>query len=192
VTRSSRLALPAAALLVLLAVSALAVKPGGTLYIKAKDTKVLEKPDAKAKVLGLLQPGTSVTWRGADPANRLLHHVEGVDSRGQKLDGYVLQGNLTPSQLAPEYLKRDDGKPIDPQAFKSSGAATKALDEAAVDYAKAKQMPQQAERLMALESINRAVTAQRLAERSRALGLAWAGADEAPSDAKPGKKKGKR
>ena len=32
----------------LLAPPALAVKPGGTLYIKSKDTKVLEKADAKA------------------------------------------------------------------------------------------------------------------------------------------------
>lgn len=191
-TAPSRLALPAAALLALLGVSALAVKPGGTLYIKAKDTKVLEKPDGKSKVLGLLQGGVSVTWRGSDPTNRLFHHVEGVDSRGQQLNGYVLQANLTPSQLAPEYLKRDDGKPIDPQAFKSSGAATKALDEAALDYAKARQMPQQAERLMALEAINRAVTAQRLEERNRALGLAWADRGEPPPDAKSPKKKGKR
>jgi len=192
VKRTPRAALLAAMPAGLAALSALAVKPGGTLYIKTKDTKVLEKPDPKSKVLGLLQPGGSVTWRGADPGNRLMHKIEGTDSRGHKLEGFVLQGNLTPSQLSPEYLKRDDGKPIDPEAFRSSGAATKALDEAAIDYAQAKQMPQQAERLQALEAISRSVTAQRLAERSRALGLATAQLDMPGDSLKPAKKRGTR
>lgn len=183
--------LGATALLALAAATALAVKPGGALYVKTKDTKVLEKPDPKAKVLGLLQPGTQVTWHGAASANRQLHHVVGPDSRGKSLDGYVLQANLTPSQLAPEYLSRDDGKPIDPEAFKSSGAATKALDDVAVEYAKSHAMPQQAERLMALEAISRSVVAERLAERSRQLGLAAADLGTAP-DKKPTKKRGKR
>lgn len=169
--------------------SALAVKPGGALYVKAKDTKVLEKADPKAKVLGLLQPGTQVTWGGADKANRLMHQVTGLDSAGKKLSGYVLQANLSPSQPQPEYLTRDDGKPIDPEAFKSSGAATKALDEVALEYAKAKQMPQQAERLIALEAISRSVPAARLNERSRALGLAYSDVDEPPAPGKPAKKK---
>lgn len=175
-------------LLTLAAATALAVKPGGALYVKTKDTRVLEKPDPKAKVLGLLQPGTQVTWQGASPANRLLHHVVGANSQGKTLDGFVLQGNLTPSQLAPEYLSRDDGKPIDPEAFKSSGAATKALDEVAVEYAKSHAMPQQAERLMALEAISRSVAAQRLAERNAQLGLATASLD-APAGKKPAKKR---
>lgn len=181
----------AAVMLALAAATALAVKPGGALYVKTKDTKVLEKPDPRAKVPGLLQPGTQVVWHGAAPANRQLHHVVGPDSRGKSLDGYVLQANLTPSQLAPEYLSRDDGKPIDPEAFKSSGAATKALDEVALEYAKSHAMPQQAERLMALEAISRSVVAERLAERNRQLGLAAADFGAAP-DKKPTKKRGKR
>lgn len=191
--RRRSLTLATAGLLVLAAATALAVKPGGALYVKTKDTKVLEKPDPKAKVLGLLQPGTQVTWQGASPTNRQLHHVVGANSQGKTLEGFVLQGNLTPSQLAPEYLSRDDGKPIDPEAFKSSGAATKALDEVAVEYAKSHAMPQQAERLMALEAISRSVAAQRLAERNAQLGLATASLDEpAPPGKKPAKKRGKK
>lgn len=192
--RRRSLTLLAVGLAVLAAATALAVKPGGALYVKTKDTKVLEKADPKAKVLGLLQPGMRVTWQGASSLNRLLHHVVGTDSQGRPLDGFVLQGNLTPSQLAPEYLSRDDGKPIDPEAFKSSGAATKALDEVAVEYAKSHAMPQQAERLMALEAISRSVAAQRLAERSAQLGLAVAAFDAPRSTPvkKPWKKRGKK
>jgi hypothetical protein len=177
--RRRTLMMGAAVMLALAAATALAVKPGGALYVKTKDTKVLEKPDPRAKVPGLLQPGTQVVWHGAAPANRQLHHVVGPDSRGKSLDGYVLQANLTPSQLAPEYLSRDDG------------AATKALDEVALEYAKSHAMPQQAERLMALEAISRSVVAERLAERNRQLGLAAADFGAAP-DKKPTKKRGKR
>lgn len=118
----------------LLASEALAVKPGGKLYIKARDSRVLEKADPKSKTLGLLQPGDEVTWNGADAANKQFHAVD-----AGKVKGFTLQSNLSPSKPQLERLAKDDGAPIDPKAFASSGAATKALNEAALKAAGKKQ-----------------------------------------------------
>jgi uncharacterized protein YgiM (DUF1202 family) len=118
--------LAAAALLI--GSAAYAVKPGENLYIKTKDAKLLEKPDPKAKVLGVLKPGEEVKWNGADAKNKMFH---GIEAGGKK--GYTLQQNLSPSKPQME-IASDDGKPIDAQAFASSGAATKALSEAALKY----------------------------------------------------------
>lgn len=120
--------LTAAALLI--GSQAYAVSKGGTLYIKTKDSKLLDKADPKAKVVKQLQPGTEVIWNGADAKNKLFHAIETKD--GKK--GFTLQQNLTPNQPKME-LASDDGKPIDAQAFASSGAATKALSDAALSYA---------------------------------------------------------
>jgi hypothetical protein len=118
----------------LLAPPALAVKPGGTLYIKSKDTKVLEKADAKAKSVGTLQPGDEVVWVGPDTANKQFHSIE-----AGKVKGFTLQANLTPSKPQQEQLARDNGAAIDGKAFASSGAATKALNDAALKAAEKKQ-----------------------------------------------------
>jgi hypothetical protein len=131
-----RLGLALVALLV--AAPALAVSKGGTLYVKNKEAKLLEKPDASAKVLVQLKPGEAVIWNGAAPENKQFH---AIDAGGKK--GFTLQQNLSPNKPAAEFLAKDDGKPIDPQAFASSGAATKALSEAALKFseARAKEKP---------------------------------------------------
>jgi uncharacterized protein YgiM (DUF1202 family) len=118
-----------AAAAVLVASAAFAVKPGENLFIKTKDAKLLEKADAKAKVLGTLKPGEEVKWNGADSKNKMFHAIE---VGGKK--GFTLQQNLSPSKPQME-IASDDGKPIDAQAFASSGAATKALSDAALTYA---------------------------------------------------------
>jgi len=117
-----------AALLALSAGSALAVKKGEALYVKTKDAKLLEKADAKAKSVLVMQPGKQVTWNGADKANKQFHSVT-FDGKA----GFTLQQNLTPNAPGQEIVK-SDGKAIDQEAFKSSGAATKALSEAAIKY----------------------------------------------------------
>jgi hypothetical protein len=106
-----------------------AVSADRQLFIKSKDTKQLKDPSFTAKVLQTLQPGTEVTWKGADPKEKTLHKVV----VGGK-EGYVLQANLSPNKPAEEYLT-GDGKPISAQAVASSGAATKALTPAALKYA---------------------------------------------------------
>ncbi len=127
-----------ALVVVLLAGPALAVGKGGTLYVKNKEAKLLSKPDATSKVLTQLRPGDAVTWQGAAPENKQFHKVT-----AGRLEGYLLQQNLSPNKPAAEYLAKDDGKAIDPQAFASSGAATKALSEAALKFseARAKERP---------------------------------------------------
>ncbi len=102
------------------------------LFVKSKDTKLLKDPSFSAKVVTTLQPGTEVTWKGADPKEKTLHKVV----VGGK-EGFVLQANLTPSKPAEEFLK-GDGKAISAQAVASSGAATKALTPAAIKYAESK------------------------------------------------------
>lgn len=117
-----------AAAALLFGTAAWAVKPGESLYIKTKDAKLLEKADAKAKVLGTLKPGEEVTWNGSDAKNKMFHSIE---ANGKK--GFTLQQNLSPNKPQME-VASDDGKKIDAQAFASSGAATKALSEAALKY----------------------------------------------------------
>lgn len=118
----------------LVAMPALAVSKGGKLYIKQKDSKVFEKADPKAKVVGTLQPGEEVTWQGADATNKSFHAVE-----AGAVKGFTLQANLSPSKPQAELLARDNGAAIDGKAFASSGAATKALNEAALKAAGKKQ-----------------------------------------------------
>jgi hypothetical protein len=109
---------------------ALAVSKGGKLYIKSKDTRVLDKADAKGKPVGTLQPGDEVTWNGADPTNKQFHAIE-----AGKVKGFTLQQNLSPAKPQAELLARDNGAAIDGKAFASSGAATKALNNAALKAA---------------------------------------------------------
>lgn len=109
-----------------------AVKKGDPLFIKSKDTKVLKDPKADAKAVTTLQPGTEVTWNGPSEKDNHFHEVM---ANGKK--GYVLMTNLTPNKPAEE-ISGSTGKPISPQAFASSGAATKALSPAGVNYAKGK------------------------------------------------------
>lgn len=129
-----RLALAAA---LLLSGGASAVGKGGTLYIRARDTRLLAEPQLSAKVLATLQPGHEVKWLGTAPGGKQLHGVE-VTVAGKAVTGYTLQQNLTPNKPAAEYLARDDGKPMSAQAFASSGAATKALSEAGLKYSNEK------------------------------------------------------
>lgn len=111
----------------LLGVSAQAEAPK-KLFIKTKDAKLLQKPDPKSKVLGTMAPGTEVDWGGRDQGNPMFHQVT-----AKKHTGYTLQQNLSPNAPKME-LVSDDGRRIDAQAFASSGAATKALSEAALKY----------------------------------------------------------
>ena len=107
--------------------AALAVKPGETLFVKAKNTKVYDKPTASGKVKATLQPGDEVTWDGADKKDPAFHAVSG------KVKGFAHQSSLSPRKPAGEVLT-NDGAPVSGQAFASSGAATKALTEAGIKY----------------------------------------------------------
>ncbi len=138
------------------------------LFIKSKDTKLLKDPNFTAKVVQTLQPGTEVTWKGADGKEKTLHKVV---SGGK--EGFVLQANLTPSKPANEFLT-GDGKAISAQAVASSGAATKALTPAAIKYADAKgpSATEAATEIIYLEEHNNNMgTPEAIAAHQKAAGL---------------------
>lgn len=140
----------------LVASSAYAVGVGGTLYIK-NEAQVVDKPSlTKSKVIKSLKPGAEVKWLGAAPDNKQFHQIETAD--GKK--GYTLQVNLSPNKPQLE-VASSDGKPIDAQAFASSGAATKALSEAALKYSGGKtNMADLAKGIMTAEGIASRVTTE--------------------------------
>ena len=149
--------------------SAVSLAADRQLFIKSKDTKVLATASLTAKVVQTLQPGTEVTWKGADGKEKSLHKIV---SGGK--EGFVLQANLTPSRPANEFLT-GDGKPISAQAVASSGAATKALTPAAIKYA-AEKGPSANEAACEIiyleEHNNNRGTTEAIAAHQKAAGLA--------------------
>lgn len=162
---------PGLLLVTLVAASALAVSKGGALFVRTHDARLLETPDFKAKTLATLPLGARVTWRGAAAQDRRLHEVEWLDASKQPVKGFVFQAALGPTPPSPEFLTTG-GTAVDAQAFKSSGAATKALGEGALGYASSKNLEEQARRLLAVEAINATITHARSDERAARLGLA--------------------
>ncbi len=152
-----------------LGTAGLALAADRQLFIKSKDTKLLKDASFGAKVVQTLQPGTEVTWKGADAKEKTLHKVVA----GGK-EGFVLQANLTPSKPAAEFLT-GDGKAISAQAVASSGAATKALTPAATRYAEAKgpsAVEAACEIIYLEEHNNNEGTSDAIAALQRASGLA--------------------
>lgn len=120
-----------AAIALLSASAAWAVAKGGTLYIKAKDVKLLKEPKTGAATVTPkpLDVGAEVKWLGPSDKDKTFHEVE---VGGKK--GFVLMSNLSPSKPVAEV--ESGGKSMSAQAFASSGAATKGLTPAGVKYAK--------------------------------------------------------
>lgn len=147
--------------------AALAVAKGGTLYIKAKNAKVYDKPSASGKVKATLQPGDEVIWEGADKKAPAFHQISG------KAKGFAHQSTLSPKKPTGEVLT-SDGAPVSAQAFASSGAATKALTAAGVKYAAAKGPDAQAAAAQVIyveEHTKNAATAEAIAKHTKAQGL---------------------
>jgi hypothetical protein len=157
----------------LTASSALAVKVGEPLYIRAKGTKLLASAAPTAKALAVLQPGEKVVWKGADPANKQFHKVE---SGGKT--GVVFVANLSSTPPSTELTAQSGGAAIDAQAFASSGAATKALSEGATSYASTKKIDSLAVELISLEQLALAVKAKEINERNKKVGLFVVATDE--------------
>jgi hypothetical protein len=111
-----------------------AVSKGGTLYVKAKNTRLMASSAANAQALTVLQPGQPVTWLGADPGNKQWHQVE-VDGRR----GVVFQSNLSAKPPSLELVATAGGlTQHDAAAFANSGAAVKLLTDGPLQYGKAK------------------------------------------------------
>ncbi len=132
----------------LMSLPAWAVKPGDTLYIRSKDTKVLKAAKANAPPVVTLQPGAEVVWNGADKTDKAFHAVKS----GAKT-GFVLMVNLTP--IKPSEEKGGDGNTITGHAVASSGAATRALSGSAqAMVVKKPELDKAAKQVVALELIN--------------------------------------
>jgi hypothetical protein len=52
------------------------VSIGGVLYIRSRNTRLLERPDANAGVLAVLQPPAQVVWFGPHKSDRRWHMVK--------------------------------------------------------------------------------------------------------------------
>jgi len=149
---------------------ALAVKPPGTLYIKAKNTHLKASSSPTADTLAVLQPGKAVTF-DARTANTPWCKVTVATDKKGSVQGFVYQANLAVSPPSMEVSSKNPTKPLSPEAFASSGAAVKALGPGAIEYGKSLSRPESVQQLIALESLAASVSEAQVAEYARAGGL---------------------
>lgn len=155
------LPLLAAALSLFTASPARAAEPK-TLYVKARNTRLMASSAPTANVVAILQPGQTVEWLGADPKARQWHRVK-VSGK----QGVVFQSNLSKQAPSMELVSQDGvKKEVNPGVFASSGAAVKGLSEGAVKYGHGKQeasMDDAVKQLQALEEHAGKITPEELA-----------------------------
>jgi hypothetical protein len=165
--------LPALLLLacVATAVPALAVTPGGTLYIKAKNTHVKASSSPTANTLVVLQPGNAVKYDGREGTTPWCKVTVAADKKGSTVQGFVYQANLGVSPPSLEVTSKNPGKPLSPEAFASSGAAVKALGPGAIEYGKSLSRPESVGQLIKLEELAASIDTAQVAEYARAGGL---------------------
>jgi hypothetical protein len=157
------------------------VKPGGTLYIKARNTRVLKDPSASAAVVVVLQPGAAVTWEGPDSRDKRWHRVVSGKNKG-----VVLSANLTAEKPKVEVLSVSGEAAADTNAFMSSGAASKALGPGAIQYAKELKSETAADQLQRAENMAKTIGPREAANHARKAGLREAvGPSEGVAEAKP-------
>ena len=77
------------------------LQDGDIVFIKSKNTKLLDQPKMDARAVAVLQPGDQVRWRGAsEGGGKEFHRIE---ARGRA--GHVLFSNLSTKFPAPQYLQ---------------------------------------------------------------------------------------
>lgn len=153
----------------LVAASAFAVARGGTLYIRARNTKLFSAPPPTGSPVDTLQPGTKVVWNGPDGSDARYHRISLESGKA----GVVFQSNLGTSPPSTE-LVASQGAEIDPVAFSQSAAATKALGDGAIQYAEDKDSrvgPDALLRLLAVDSLARKVDQAAIDEFARQRGF---------------------
>jgi len=147
--------------------AAAAVVKGDFVYIRARNTRVLESPSS-SKVVAVLQPGQKVTWQGKDSGG--WHKID----VGSGKAGVVVAASLSLKPVQMELLSSTGKRALDANAFLSSGAATKALGPGAIAYGEKKDMKQAVHDVTAMEKIAKTVTAADVAEHARKVGIAEA------------------
>ncbi|MEM7675690.1 MAG: SH3 domain-containing protein [Myxococcota bacterium] len=141
-----------------------AAKVGDKLYIKAKNTKVLNKPKSTAKVVAVLQPGQQVVWGGSVKQKKSWHNVA---FDGQK--GIVYRSTL--SVRAPSMEMTRSGQQVDARAFASSGAATKALGAGAKTYGENNNLQGAVDAIEQLEALAKSIGTRTIAKHIRVYKL---------------------
>ena len=151
-----------AALSLCAAVTALAADNKSTLYVKARNTRLMASASPTANVVAILQPAQQVTWVGTDAKNKLWHRVKVKGEKSQ--EGFVFQSNLSTRAPNMELTVKSGGQPVDAQAFANSGAAVKGLSEGAIKYGKGKpELSDAVEQVRDLEELTRQITPAELA-----------------------------
>lgn len=160
-----------AAAVLALGLPALAVTVGGKLYVKAKNTRVMKSPSPTADVVTVLQPGETVTWKGADPTNKQWHEVKLPGGK----TGFTFQTNLSTQPPSMELVVDEKGKvnKVDPKGFVASGAAVKALSPGAIQYGRDKKggFKTAVDEILKLEEIAKGVQPRHVATHVSEAGL---------------------
>jgi hypothetical protein len=138
-----------------------------TLYVKTRGTQLKASALPTARVLRTLKPGQKVQFEGRDARAPAWCRVQ-VDAG---MAGYVYQANLSLRAPTLELTSQQPGKPLDPQAFASSGAAVKALGPGVLAYGKTLPEQKSVEQLEALETLAAGVEEKEAADYARAAGV---------------------
>lgn len=147
--------------------SAEAVGVGGTLYVRTRNTRLVDKPSPTARVVMTLQPPAEVVWEGADAKSRQWHRV-----KVGRLSGYVFQSNLATRPPDMELRAGAGAGKVDPQAVASSGAAVKALTSGELGKGgRQVSLQQAAEQVEALWRVARVVQDSYVIEHVQRAGL---------------------
>jgi hypothetical protein len=130
-----------------------ALKSDDTIYVKARNTKLLLAPTASAEVKAVLRVGDVLQWKAKE-----ANGFHAVRLPGKDTVYFVYGANL--SLAAPKQEQwATAGTSVDTRAFASSGAATKGLSEGAFQMAVSDaQLEKAARDLLALEALQAEVT----------------------------------
>ncbi len=102
-----------------------------TVYVRARDTAVTDKPKADGKRLKVVQPGEELIYLGQDKAAPRYHKVE----HAPKKTGYVYFANISAKPVEVETPKGQSPTPLDRKASASFGAAVRGMTPGAEKYA---------------------------------------------------------
>lgn len=157
--------------LALAAAPALAEDPR-ELFIRARNTRVVDAPKATARTVAVLQTGEVVRWLGASKEDPKFHSIEAT-VKGKPVKGLVFVSNLSAKKPTSELVAKESKRGFR-TADKSAGAATKALSDGAVAYGKKKKKKNAEDSiasLVALEKLSNGVTPVQINEYVSSAGL---------------------
>ena len=133
------------------AIGAAAAADEAFLYARSKNTHMNRTPEAGGEMLALLQPGAKVTDLGKAP----VKNWRKVRSLG--VEGFIFLSNLSTTSPHEEVVGGRGNASLSPEAFASSGAATKALGAGAIDYGNGKNYQRAVREIQLAEDLSKAI-----------------------------------